>query len=336
MKDKAKDIPKDIPKVEVPKNPVDDEMVIEIKKLIEDYIPPFVERYSDKLKELTKKKNKTMVKNKWRQDKKQKKIDDEETEDEKKEKLQKEIEELEAEIKLKLVELEPVNLNLETIKELGLDKIEEPIINFIMHSVGPKIESVLPDQEIVKEKAMGLAKKAIAKLVDEAVGRIDAQIGILIAKVLVEEKEAAEVEAAEEIAEITEEPVEVVEDPVEEVIEVVKEVEVESKVVGAYEILETAKEVSEEVVEEPVEEIVKSPEVVEQVIEQPVEEAVEPKVADFAKVREKLIANILKKYAQRIEEKFLTEEEQIKAKELFKKRIVSIVDENLAKKKSEE
>jgi hypothetical protein len=347
IKDKAPKVPKaDIPDVEVPKNPVDDEMINEIKGLLEEYIPRFINLYTDKLKELVKEKNKKIVKNK-KQVKEKKEKKEEETDEEKKKEILEEIELLEIEINETLEELRPVPLNLETIKELGLDEIKEAITKFIMTNVGSKIEAALPAGETVREKGMELAEKAIAKLVDEAVSKIDDLIGELMEKVLKEEEEAAEAEL-EEVDEVVEEPVE---ETIEEIIE-----EPADKIAE-----EPVEEIVEEVVHEPVEtmkrEVEEEPaEPVEEVIEEVVQEvygetakidtvevdrekaevglAESGEVPDLDSLKDVLVNKILKTYGDKIKSKFSDDwEAQQNAMGLFKERIETIVEDTIAKKK---
>jgi len=146
---KIKDKTPKIPEVEVPKNPIDEGMISEIKRVIEDYIPPFIQDYNEKMQELVREKYKKIAKLKMEQEKEKKKKE-EETDDEKKSEIQVTIEALDVEINGRIIELEHDNLNVETLKELGMDHIKGAITKVIMSAVGPKIEEKLPSKETIR------------------------------------------------------------------------------------------------------------------------------------------------------------------------------------------
>jgi len=347
---KIKDKTPKPPEVEIPKNPIDEGMISEIKQVIEDYIPPFIQDYKEKMQELVREKYNKIAKLKMEQEK-EKKEKEEETDDEKMKEIQVTIEALEVEISGRIVELEHDNLNVETLKELGMDHIKGAITKVIMGAVGHQIEEKLPSKEPIREKAMKLAEKAIEKIVDEAVFRIEDQISSMIAKVLVEEKEVAEaVEAiVEEVTEIVDEVTEFVEEVSEEV--EVSEEFVEEKVID---VVEEVTEVVETVVTEPVAESVEDvvdfveavvfeptieavvepvEEIKHEVFEDSVIDVVEERVVNLVKIKNDILDATLTKYRSRIEAKLPFDvQAQEKALELFRQRIEEIVDEVIARK----
>ena len=346
---KIKDKTPKIPEVEVPKNPIDEGMISEIKRVIENYIPPFIQDYNEKMQELVREKYKKIAKLKLEQGKEKKKK--EEADDEKKSEIQVTIEALDVEINGRIIELEHDNLNVETLKELGMDHIKGAMTKVIMGAVGPKIEEKLPSKEPIREKAMELAEKAIEKIVDEAVSRIEDQISNMIAKLLVEEKEVAEAveviveEVTEVVDEVTEfveevsEEIEVSEEFVEEkVIEIVEEVTDVVESVVTEPVAESAEDVVEvvEVVFEPTVESVVEPveETVQEVFEDSVIDVVEERVIDLVKIKNDIVDATLTKYRSRIETKLPSDvQAQEKALEIFRQRIEEIVDDVIARKK---
>lgn len=292
---KLKDKVPEKPDIEVPKNPVDQEMINEIKQIIDDYIPVFIQNFTEKMTELVKDKYKTVAKKKRNQEEEKKKKE-EETEEEKKEEIQKIIDKLEEEIKETLEELETDKITIETFKELGLDKLKDSITKTIMYEIGPKLEEVLSVKEVIKEKAMELANKAIEKIVDESVSKIEEQISGLIEKALRDEKETVQAE--------------------------LEEIEEEIKEKIALEPVEKVEFIVEKIDEERIEEVK--------------EELVIDMVDKYNEIREKVVEELLNKYKKRIEEKLPSNEQaQSKAIDLFKKRVEIIVEEVLAKKKEE-
>ncbi|MHA1200597.1 MAG: hypothetical protein ACTSQF_14865, partial [Candidatus Heimdallarchaeaceae archaeon] len=232
----------EVPEVEVPKNPVDEEMIAEIEKLIENYIPPFMERYAEKLKELTNKNETTIISRS--------------------------------------------ELNQETIKELGIGEIEEPLTRFIMHSVGPKIDKALSSQETEKEHSLELVEKTISVLVEGAVEKINTQIEQLIALVIGEEMDVSQEEMAED--------------------------ELVAEVIGEY--VNIVKDSSDSILEEPIDEIVEYPEIIESTVELPEERTAESgKIPDLDELRDRLIDEMLDKYSQKLEDELSDESELTKA-----------------------
>ena len=210
--------------------------------------------------------------------------------------------------RLKEIEKEDIpntinELNERIIKEMGITSIDEPLTKFIMHSVSPKIESILSSQETIRAQSLELANQTISYLINNAVEQINDQIHqLIISKFGLEQ--VAEDEETEEDAFIAE--------VIGKFVEIVDDEQIDSK-------------------EEYDDTIMEYPEIVTGTVDLPVEETIKPVITDFSKIKEQLTAKILEKYVHRIEEKFPDIGDQLKAKELFKKRIETVVEENLKK-----
>jgi len=252
------------PAQDVSNNPLTEEMIEDIEHLIETYIPPFMDRYEDKLRDIVLYDSDDITS---------------------KEDLKKRI-----------------------IKKLGIESLADPLFKFIMHSIRPKITPLLPQEETSKMAAFEKAKQTVAKLVDGAVEKINGKIELLLTPDT-EESEKDQVSIVEMdddalVAEVIGEYVEIVDDSPEEV----PELEVEDQ-------------------------IEEYPPVVTGTVDLPAEETLKPEPVDYDKLKELLIERMLMKHSHKIEEKFPDLLDQNKAKEVFRKRIESVVEETLARKK---
>ena len=272
---------------EVSTNPLTKEMIEDIELLIENYIPPFMERYEEKLQDIV----------------------------------------LYESDNISSVE----DLKEKIIKKLGIGSLEEPLRRFIIHSVRPKLEPVLPQEEAEKQKAMVIANKTIDSLVDVAINYINNEILQLLTP-----ETSIEQEEKESLADMDEDTL--VADVIGEYVEIVEDKPVEA--VGAD---------GEAVTEESEEEILEYPSVVSGLVELPVEPLAEEVQEDTEKsvvkmaesldvleldaLKDLLTNQLLEKYSDELRERLSDEEEFPKAKELLKKKIESEVEENLAKRK---
>ena len=248
----------DLPDDEVLQKPIRDRIIDEIENLVDSFVPPFIERYSEKLKNI---------------------INDEPS-----------IQTRET-------------IHSETIRGLGIERIEDPLSRFILHSIKPKLESIISPQE--KEQAFELANKIISEQIEQASNKIRIQIQQLLDK-----------EFGDAIGEEQEKK---------------EEDEFIAEVIGKY--VQIVEENPEEILKESSDDIEEYPEIVPGTIDLSEPETKEPKIADFNKIKDQLIENILKKYVHKIEEKFSNYQDQVKAKELFKQRIELIVEDILAQRR---
>lgn len=244
---------------EVLQKSVREKIIDEIENLVESFVPPFIERYSEKLKNILI--NETSIR----------------TRD---------------------------TIHRETIRGLGIEKIEDPLSRFIMHSIKPKLESILSPQE--KEQAFELADKIISEQIEQASKKIRTQIQQILDEEFVDE--------------------------IEEEQERKEEDEFIAEVIGKY--VQIVEENPEEIFEESPDDIEEYPEIVAGAIDLSKTENEETKITDFNKIKEQLIENNFKKYVHKIEEKFSNFQDQEKAKELFKQRIKQVIEDHIDKIKA--
>jgi len=244
---------------EVLQKSVREKIIDEIENLVESFVPPFIERYSEKLKNILI--NETSIR----------------TRD---------------------------TIHRETIRGLGIEKIEDPLSRFIMHSIKPKLESILSPQE--KEQAFELADKIISEQIEQASKKIRTQIQQILDEEFVDE--------------------------IEEEQERKEEDEFIAEVIGKY--VQIVEENPEEILEESPDDIEEYPEIVAGAIDLSKTENEETKITDFNKIKEQLIENNFNKYVHKIEEKFSNFQDQEKAKELFKQRIKQVIEDHIDKIKA--
>ena len=249
----------DLPDDEVLQKPIRDRIIDEIENLVDSFVPPFIERYSEKLKNI---------------------INDEPS-----------IQTRET-------------IHSETIRGLGIERIEDPLSRFILHSIKPKLESIISPQE--KEQAFELANKIISEQIEQASNKIRIQIQQLLDK-----------EFGDAIGEEQEKK---------------EEDEFIAEVIGKY--VQIVEENPEEILKESSDDIEEYPEIVPGTIDLSEPETEEPKIADFNKIKEQLIENNFKKHVHKIEEKFTNYQDQEKAKDLFKKRIKQVIEDHIDKIKA--
>ncbi|TFG09316.1 hypothetical protein EU534_02285 [Candidatus Heimdallarchaeota archaeon] len=204
------------------------------------------------------------------------------------------------------------DLKRRIIKKLGIVSLEDPLFKFIMHSVKPKIQPLLPLEPTSKQEALDQVKATVSKLVEEAVKKINSHIEEL----LTPEKEQVEKEQIN-LDELDDDAL------IEEVL-------------GDYvEIIDDISEEEEEEEQEIEDQIEEYPAVVTGLVDIPTEEPLESKATDFDRIKEILVERMLKKHSHRIEARFPDLIDQNKAKEIFRKRIESVIEETLAKRKKQ-
>ena len=199
----------DLPDDEVLQKPIRDRIIDEIENLVDSFVPPFIERYSEKLKNI---------------------INDEPS-----------IQTRET-------------IHSETIRGLGIERIEDPLSRFILHSIKPKLESIISPQE--KEQAFELANKIISEQIEQASNKIRIQIQQLLDK-----------EFGDAIGEEQEKK---------------EEDEFIAEVIGKY--VQIVEENPEEILKESSDDIEEYPEIVPGTIDLSETETKEPKMADFNKI----------------------------------------------------
>ena len=261
----------------VPKNPVTDKMIEEIELLVENYIPPFMDRFSEKMHEITTNEDNLLL-----------------TEDE---------------------------LKKQVLEKLGITTLEEPLTKFIKHSIYQKIQPVLPLQETLRDQALKQVKETVQAQVNNAVQTINNQIHQLISPDVKEEPLTSLGEMSEDelVAEVIGEYVEIVEDSS------------ESPEVDYDDSIEEYPAVVSGLVEHPLEEHIEE---AQEVVERPVSILADNSaILDLDGLKDRLINRLLEKYSDELKERISDEEEFLKATVLLKKRIESIVEEEIAKKK---